>query len=992
MDESNWVSVVFSRNFTKESIKSTKDSQLPYKSGQISLTKEGMGSLLFYLLKYTFSTASLFRTISSQTKNFSKIMAMTIVEEKKGYIHIKYHAGGLDLLDKNEKDALCEHLDNIYRCAVGYIESVPTIHGQKRAIVKYFTEPDENGIPELHLQVTYAGKKPIYKAGGILFSATVLFVVFGLPWPHTSVAMVVSELILKITLLGTLSLFLLLLFLIKNFLRLKHLQHEAQKTINKMDSQYRDLQRTKETLKEQEQLLRKVAENYPNSYVSIIEKDLTIRFTSGLEYKKRNINPDRFVGLRLADIFSDQADILTHHVRKTFDGEECVFEHTINNNHFLHRSVPLYSGNGAIHSILAVTENITERKQFETSLKESEEKYRSIMESMKADVYICSPDFHIEYMNTAFIQRLGHDATGGKCHESLYGLDEKCPWCMHENVMKGENREAELTIPDNGRIYHVSDSPIFHTDGTISKLSILQDITAHRNLERNYRTLFREMLDGFALHETIWNEQGEPIDFRYLAVNPAFERMIGIKEKDVVGRTTLEILSDAETDLIQTLGSVVLNGDPVFFGYHASTSDRYFQVTAFQPESGQLACIFADITDIKRANDEKQRLESQLQHSRKMEAIGTLAGGIAHDFNNILFPIIGYTEMMLGEAPEGSEPRENLNEILNCSLRARDLVQQILVFSRQTEKEIKPVKIQLIVSEVIKLIRATLPATIEIKQHIDKNAGMVLANPTHIHQIVMNLTTNAYHAMENRGGTLTVELSPVHLSLADINGFDLNPGTFICLSVSDTGHGIEKHNLERLFEPYFTTKDEGKGTGLGLSVVHGIVKAYKGDIRVFSEPGIGSTFKVYLPAIKAEVKEVPCQNQRPLEGGSEHILLVDDEAPILKMEKQMLEHLGYQVTSRTSSIEALAAFRALPEKFDLVITDMTMPNMTGDRLAFEIKKIRAELPVIVCTGFSRKISPEKAKMLGIDVLLMKPIVRHELVKAIQSALNKIHPE
>jgi len=396
-----------------------------------------------------------------------------------------------------------------------------------------------------------------------------------------------------------------------------------------------------------------------------------------------------------------------------------------------------------------------------------------------------------------------------------------------------------------------------------------------------------------------------------------------------------------------------------------------------------------DITDRKKVQSEKEKLETQLQQSQKIEALGTLAGGIAHDFNNILCPIIGYTEMMIDEVPEGSTFREYLNEVLVASLRASDLVQQILKFSRQAKSELKPIKIQIIAKEVIKLMRASIPSTISIQQRINDDCDLVLIDPTHIRQIVMNLMTNAYHAMEADGGTLTVELSDVNISTDDVKNFDLNPGEYIHFSVADTGHGIEKYILNRIFEPYYSTKKEGKGTGLGLSVVYGIVKSYQGDITVSSEPGSGAVFNVYLPIIGSkQIEKTTSMDPLPVQGGDEHILLVDDEEPILKMEKQMLEKLGYHVTSRTSSVEALEAFRTSSDKFDLVITDMTMPNMTGEQLVSELKHIRNEIPVILCTGFSKKLSKEKAKALGIDSFLMKPILKNELSQKIRSLLDK----
>jgi PAS domain S-box-containing protein len=987
MDETNWVSAAFDRNFTRECIRATRDPMLPDKASRQSLRPESIGLLLFYLLKYTFSTAQIYRTISQQCENFTKIMSMKVMAEKREFVHIKYHPVNLEMLSPEDHAALLENLDNIYQNTVGYLKAIPTIHDRPRAEVKHYRKPDANGIPELHLEVAYRDKKPL--PGLAVLLLLLILPAAGLGYVLATQNRTVELSALAITMMtsGGLMLCMFAGFLLTKFNRQRRIQQEAQKTIEKMDVQYRELQVTKESLKAQESLLRKIAENYPNSYISIIKEDFTIIFTSGLEYKKQNLDPNQFIGLRPEDILPEHAETLRDLYQQTFAGEECTFELVIGNRYHLIRTVPLYAEDGTIPRIMVVSENITARKRFELSLRESEARYRSIMESTKADVYICSSDFLVEYMNPALIKHTGHDATGESCYKAIYGRSEKCPWCAHKSVMAGTSVETEVTNPGDGKTYHISNSPIFHTDGTISKLTILHDITSHRDLERNFQILFQEMLDGFALHEIICDENGTPADYRFLAVNPAFERMTGLKGQDVVGKTVRELLPDTEPLWIETYGKVALTGEPAFFESYSKALNKHFQVTSFQPKPNQFACIFVDTTDIKKANQEKQALEAQLQQAQKMQAIGTLADGIAHDFNNILFPIIGYTEMMLEKAAEGTDTYNNLNEVLQSSLRARDLVQQILTFSRQAEKEWKPVRMHLIVREVIKLIRATLPSTITIEQHIDKNTGMVLADPTHIHQIAMNLLTNAYHAMENNGGTLMISLSEVNFSYANLNGFDLNPGNFICLTVSDTGHGIDKGIIDRVFEPYFTTKTEGKGTGLGLSVVHGIVKSYSGDIRVVSEPGKGSVFTVYLPTIPSERGEFVPNKQPQIPGGNEHILIVDDEASILRMETKMLERLGYQVTSRTSSIEALEAFRASPDKFDLVITDMTMPNMTGDKLAVSLKKIRETIPVIVCTGFSEKISKKKLEALGIDDLLLKPIVREDLANRIRSVLD-----
>ena len=387
-----------------------------------------------------------------------------------------------------------------------------------------------------------------------------------------------------------------------------------------------------------------------------------------------------------------------------------------------------------------------------------------------------------------------------------------------------------------------------------------------------------------------------------------------------------------------------------------------------------------DTTDFKK-------METQLQQAQKMEAIGTLAGGIAHDFNNILFPISGYTEMLLLDIHDDSPFHHSLSEILAGVKRARDLVTQILTFSRQREHELKPLKVEVVVKEALKLIRSSLPTTIEIRQNVNKDCGLVMADHTQIHQIVMNLCTNAYHAMEETGGKLTITLKEVELATEDLKDPSMISGKYVCLTVADTGPGMEQSIIDRIFDPYFTTKENGKGTGLGLAVVHGIVKSHGGHISVYSEPGKGTEFKVHLPVIKKQEETAKVETDAPIQKGDERILLVDDQDMIVHMEKQMFERLGYHVTTRISSIDALEAFRANPNKFDLVITDMTMPNMTGDKLSAEIMKIRSDIPVILCTGFSEMMSKEKAATLGIKGFLMKPIVIKDLSQIIRDVLD-----
>jgi signal transduction histidine kinase/CheY-like chemotaxis protein len=413
-------------------------------------------------------------------------------------------------------------------------------------------------------------------------------------------------------------------------------------------------------------------------------------------------------------------------------------------------------------------------------------------------------------------------------------------------------------------------------------------------------------------------------------------------------------------------------------------------VHASRVMSGQTATgvrgILIDLTATQRAEEEKKKLEIQLQQAQKMEAIGALAGGIAHDFNNILSAIIGYTELaMLNEGASNSE--NELNQALIAANRAKDLVKQILAFSRQTDEERMPVRVGLVAKEAVKFLRATIPTTIDIKTRIDDTTGAVLANSVELHQIIMNLCTNAQHAIGGQAGLLEVEVQNTEIDLAQKNDLiDLEIGSYVRISVKDTGYGMTPDVIKRIFDPYFTTKEKGVGTGLGLAVVHGIVKKYGGAIKVESELGKGTTFHIYLP--KADITApIKAEHPKSILGGSERILIVDDEKMLVAVVQQVLQHLGYDAVSRTSPIEALELFKAKPDHFDLVITDQTMPGMTGDALAKELLSIRPTLPVIICTGYSHTIDQERAMKIGIKAFVMKPILINEIAAAVRKALD-----
>ena len=390
----------------------------------------------------------------------------------------------------------------------------------------------------------------------------------------------------------------------------------------------------------------------------------------------------------------------------------------------------------------------------------------------------------------------------------------------------------------------------------------------------------------------------------------------------------------------------------------------------------------------KRHEKDKTKLEGQLIQLQKMETIGTLAGGIAHDFNNILTPILGYTEMALEEMSEDSTLRYDIEQINSAAVRGKDLVQQILTFSRQVDFDKKPLKLDEVVTEVLKLIRASFPSNIEIRQELDKQCGTVLADSTQMHQIIMNLCTNAYHAMKGHGGVLTVKLDKQKVGARSINGSaKIQKGTYVRLTISDDGHGMDKRTVERIFEPFFTMKEVGSGSGLGLSVVHGIVSNYQGSIVVESEPGKGSSFAIYLPQHSEYYDEEKANTQR-MKKGRGSIMFVDDEKEITFMGKRMLESLGYTVDIKTDSQEALEEFRARPQKYDLLVTDQAMPKLMGTELIARIREVRPDMKSIIITGYQDSIPANAMEQYGIADIISKPLILSEFSELIGKVLGQ----
>ena len=486
-------------------------------------------------------------------------------------------------------------------------------------------------------------------------------------------------------------------------------------------------------------------------------------------------------------------------------------------------------------------------------------------------------------------------------------------------------------------------------------------------------------------------------DLMYIFSNDFANKLyydIGLFQEVLVGKSVLEVIGQENFDRIHPQMQKALSGESVSFesSYHTPQDALVIMQVEYIPHvvSGQVESFFVlgvNITERKQAEEEKVQLEDRLQQAQKMESIGTLAGGIAHDFNNILSAMLGYAEMAQEDCQTGSTVYKDLTEVLDAGNRAKNLVRQILAFSRQDDTERIVLEPATIVKETIAMLRPSLPATIEITQDIDGITGLVFVDPSQLNQILMNLCTNAFHAMEETGGKLAISLQQVSLSNKDLeHETGVKCGSFVQLSIADSGTGIAPTVKDKIFDPYFTTKGIGKGTGMGLAMVHGIVKSYGGFISLESELDQGTVFHVFLPVAEQEtVTEYEINDQIPT--GKERILFIDDEELLAKMGKTMLERLGYHVTVRNSSLDALETFQNQPDMFDLVITDQTMPGMTGSDLSRRMLQIRADIPIILCTGYSTIISEGKAKAMGIREFAFKPLAKKDLAGLIRRVLD-----
>jgi len=638
--------------------------------------------------------------------------------------------------------------------------------------------------------------------------------------------------------------------------------------------------------------------------------------------------------------------------------------------------------------------DITKRKQLEDVLRESEEKFKSLTNNLNVGIYrntIGSKGKFIE-ANPAIVEMFGFDnkeeflkVSVSDLYNNSHDRDEYNAKILKDGAVR--NEELRLKKKDGtsfiGSVSAVvvkdEKNEVQYYDGIIEDITERRQAEAAlRDSEEKYRTVLEANPDPVVLYD---------IEGKVIYFNPAFTRVFGWPLEERLGKKMDDFVPEEAWVETKTMIQKVLAGER-FSGIETCRYNKNGEIipvsisgAIYKDQNGNPIGSVINLRDIS----DQKKMETQLQQAQKMESIGTLAGGIAHDFNNILSAILGYSELALVDLPPEASIRNKLEAIHSSGERARDLVAQILAFSRNDEQVRSPVEVHLILKDALKLLRPAIPTTIDIQTQIASKCR-ILGDPSRIHQIIMNLCTNAYQAMLDFGGTLKISLSGVTMEGEAATLAQVPSGSYGKLIISDTGVGIPSENLERIFDPYFTTKEKGKGTGLGLAAVHGIVKSHGGAILVESQIGKGTRFEVYLPLTLGR-RDTKGQAEPQITSGNERILLVDDEHDILEIGNELLRKLGYVVTTKDNAKDALKLFAEQPEEFDLVITDMTMPNMTGDKLAGELIKIRSDIPFILCTGFSELMSKEKAASLGIKGFLMKPVAIRDLSNMIRKVLD-----
>ncbi len=798
--------------------------------------------------------------------------------------------------------------------------------------------------------------------------------------------------------------------------RMKRMVADLTRTNDRLTHEIAARQEVEDSLRESENAYRAIFENTGTATV-ILEADSTISLANAEYERLSGFSRIELEGRKKWTEFvvvEDLERMQEHHRARRLDPEiaphqyEFRFRNRYGDIRHIFLTIELIPGTSkSVASLL----DITERKEMEECLKESQQRLADIIDFLPDPTLVIDIHGRVIAWNRAMEGMTGivaREMLGKGDYEyalPFYGkrrpilidlalqpqpeIEKKYQYVTkRDGVLIGEFYTSILRPQ---RTYLSGKASVLHDSRgrVVGAIQSIRDITERKRVEEalaqaeeKYRSIFENAVMGIF--------QTTP-EGRVVSANLALARMLGYDSpEEVIEKSSdlsyqLYVHSERRQELLSVIeeDGIVRDFEVQFYRKDGSIAWVTLNVRAVRNGARKITCLEGSVQDIS----DRRALEARLIQAQKMEAMGTLAGGIAHDFNNILAAIIGYSEMTK-ERLQQPKLVGYLDQVLKSSERAKNLVRQILTFSRGVEMEKRPVEVKSLITEVIKLLRATLPATIEIRQEISGKVNSVLADPTQIHQVLINLCTNAAHAMRERGGVLSVSLKNEWLMPNQAAGdLDLPAGHYVTLQVSDSGTGIPPEVMHRVFDPFFTTKKPGEGTGLGLSMVYGIVRAYGGAVSFRNQPGGGAAFTVHLPAISHDAAPRIEPTEVIPEGGREHILFVDDEEILRDMARDILGELGYEVTAARDGVEALGIFRTQAHCFDLVITDMTMPGMTGADLSRQVLRLRPEIPIILCTGHSDLIVEDEAKALGVREFLMKPYSISVIAELIRRVLE-----
>jgi PAS domain S-box-containing protein len=756
-------------------------------------------------------------------------------------------------------------------------------------------------------------------------------------------------------------------------------------------------------LKESEQKYRTVFENIQDVYAEVAA-DGTVLEVSPSITPFSGYSREEVIGHSLVEFFTNPEELSG--LWETLRRESCVNDYEVRLRHrngservcsFTVKTIEkAYEG---VDKIVGTMRDITERKQASASIQQAKERTETILQTIQSGVFVIDAETRrILDVNRAAEEMIGtnkDNIIGHVCHQFVCPRNKNdCP--INDRSQKVDNSETVLLRKDG------SEREILKTVASVTiedrecYIESFVDISERKQAEESAHThherlklFFSSIQDAIFVHPLLGKGFAP-----FVEVNDIACKRYGYSREEFLKLTAPDITKkgDAISHASSNHRKKLLDTKHLIFeATHIKSTGEEFPVeinSNIFKQSGKpmILAVVRDISERKQAEKEKESLQLQLLEAQKLEAIGTLAGGVAHDFNNILSAILGYSELALHELDASPTVKNKLEAIHRSGLRARDLVSQILAFSRKEEHVRTVLDLDFIIKDALKLLRPAIPTNIVIETQVSSKCR-IIGDQSRIYQIIMNLGTNAYQAMLESGGTLSISLTREEMQDDAARIAQVPVGEYVKLKVSDTGIGIPPENISRIFDPYFTTKEKGKGTGLGLAAVHGIVKSHGGGVIVESQIGQGTTFEVYLP-LTSEMEGKEQTGTYPLRGGSERILLVDDEPDILEVETEMLKRLGYQLKTAGNASEALKLFTKQPDQFDLVITDMTMPGMSGDKLAGEVQKMRSGIPIILCTGYSEVISNEKAQSLGISGFLMKPVLLSDISKMIRRVLDE----